>query len=76
MEGAQVLRPYRNVFSAMISDYAEARTEQFRRRVFANTVKELERLSDRQLNDIGVPREQIKQRAYQSVYFGIPYRQS
>ncbi len=76
MEGAQVLRPYRNVFSAMISDYAEARTEQFRRRVFANTVKELERLSDRQLNDIGVPREQIKQRAYQSVYFGVPYRQS
>ncbi len=76
MEGAQVLRPYRNVFSAMISDYAEARTEQFRRRVFANTVKELERLSDRQLHDIGVPREQIKQRAYQSVYFGVPYRQS
>ncbi len=76
MEGAQVLRPYRNVFSAMISDYAEARTEQFRRRVFANTVKGLERLSDRQLNDIGVPREQIKQRAYQSVYFGVPYRQS
>ncbi|MBO9448541.1 DUF1127 domain-containing protein [Ruegeria sp. R14_0] len=75
MQATQTVTQNRNVFAAMFADYAEARTEHFRRRIFANTVRELEALSDRQLRDIGVPRDEIKQRAYDSVYHGKPYRQ-
>ena len=75
MEATQTVTPTRNVFTAMFANYAEARTEHFRRGIFARTVRELEKLNDRQLRDIGVPRDEIKQRAYQSVYHGVPYRQ-
>ncbi|WP_170787529.1 DUF1127 domain-containing protein [Ruegeria lacuscaerulensis] len=63
----------KNVFAGMIADYAEAQTELFRRRIFAKTVRELESLNDAQLADIGVPRAEIKQRAYQNVYRGVSY---
>lgn len=75
MQATQTVKPNRNVFATMFADYAEARTEQFRRNIFAKTVRELEGLSDSQLSDIGIPRDEIKQRAYQSVYHGAPYRQ-
>lgn len=76
MEATQTTTPNRNVFSTLFADYAEARTEHFRRRIFAKTVHDLEALNDRQLSDIGVPRAEIKQRAYQSVYHGAPYGSS
>ncbi|WP_420585874.1 DUF1127 domain-containing protein [Ruegeria sp.] len=71
---AQTVTPQEGLFFGMFSNYAEARVEHFRRGIFAKTVQELENLSDRQLNDIGIDRSEIKERAYQSVYHGQPYR--
>ncbi len=73
MEYTQTSTPYRGFFAGLFSNYSEARVEQFRTQLFAKTVRQLERLSDKQLDDIGVPRDQIKQRAYQSVYEHVPY---
>ena len=49
--------------------------EHFRRRIFSKTVRDLEKLDDVQLADIGIQRDQIKRRAYESVYHNKPYRQ-
>ncbi len=68
MEYTHTSTPYRGFFAGLFSNYAEARVEQFRKQLFAKTVRQLEGLSDKQLNDIGVPRDEIRQRAYQSVY--------
>jgi len=73
MGTAQTIAPQNGLFFGMFSNYAEARVEQFRRNIYANTVKELENLSDRQLQDIGIPRSEIKKRAYDSVYLKQPY---
>ncbi|MEM1005028.1 MAG: DUF1127 domain-containing protein [Pseudomonadota bacterium] len=62
------------LFNGLFAKYSEAKVEHFRRRIYSKTVRDLENLSDRQLADIGVPRDQIKQRAYASVYQGAPYR--
>ena len=69
---AQTATPQKGLFFGMFSNYAEARVELYRRGIFAKTVRSLEQLTDRQLDDIGVPRSEIKQRAYQSVYEGKP----
>ncbi len=58
----------------LFANHAEAKVEQFRRRIYGKTIRELERLSDEQLCDIGISRGEIKQRAYQSVYHNMPYR--
>lgn len=76
MGTAQTVTPQKSLFFGLFSNYAEARVEQFRRRIFAKTVRELEALSDKQLDDIGVPRDKIKERAYQSVYAHQPYQQA
>ncbi|MEX0327409.1 MAG: DUF1127 domain-containing protein [Ruegeria sp.] len=75
MQNVSTVRPQSGLFAGLFADYAEARVEQFRRKHFAKTVRELERLSDQQLSDIGVPRDEIKQRAYDSVYHQKPYKQ-
>ncbi|WP_171132035.1 MULTISPECIES: DUF1127 domain-containing protein [unclassified Ruegeria] len=68
MQNAGILTPQRGIFDGLFSDYAEAKVAQYRRRLVAKTERELSNLSDQQLNDIGVPRDQIAQRAYDSVY--------
>lgn len=62
-------------FAGLLSDYCDAKVEGFRRRIYTKSVRDLENLNDQQLSDIGVPRDQIKQRAYQSVYHKQPLRQ-
>lgn len=74
MGHAQTITPQKSLFFGLFSNYAEARVEQFRRQAFANTVWTLEKLTDWQLEDIGVPRSKIHERAYESVYHGKPYR--
>ncbi|WP_170479418.1 DUF1127 domain-containing protein [Ruegeria arenilitoris] len=74
MEYTNKVTPQSSVFAGLFSDFAEARVEQFRRRLFSKTVNELRRLSDQQLDDIGVPRDQIERKAYESVYNHRPYR--
>jgi len=64
----------KGLFDGLFARYADAKVEHFRRRIFAKTVQDLENLSDKQLRDIGVPRDEIKRRAYQSVYQNKPYR--
>ncbi|UAB88519.1 DUF1127 domain-containing protein [Ruegeria sp. SCSIO 43209] len=44
-----------------------------RRKVYKNTIRALEGLSDRQLFDIGIPRGEIRRRVYRNVYQNIPY---
>ncbi len=44
-----------------------------RRKLYKNTIRALENLSDRQLSDIGIPRSEIRQRVYGNVYQNIPY---
>ncbi len=73
MEHIHTAKPHSSLLAGMMSAYAEARTEHFRRQIFSKTVRELEKLTDGQLKDIGIPRDQIKQRAYQSVYNHQPY---
>ncbi len=63
------------LFEGLFSNYAEKKVEYFRQHIFLNTVQDLEKLTDHQLEDIGVPRSEIKQRAYQSVYNGAALRQ-
>ncbi len=64
----------KGLFFGLFANHAEVKVEQFRRRAYTRTLRELERLSDDQLHDIGIPRDEIKQRAYQSVYHHMPYR--
>lgn len=73
---AQTVSPQKGLFFGMFSNYAEARVEHFRRRILAQTVRSLEALTDKQLDDIGIPRSEINQRAYDSVYHGQPYQRS
>ncbi|MFY2824488.1 DUF1127 domain-containing protein [Ruegeria sp. MALMAid1280] len=70
---AQTVTPQKGLFFGMFSNYAEARVEHFRRGIYAKTVRSLENLTDRQLEDIGVPRCDINRRAYESVYHKQPY---
>ncbi|WP_170766406.1 DUF1127 domain-containing protein [Ruegeria lacuscaerulensis] len=74
MGTAQTITPQKGLFFGLFSNYAEVRVEQFRRRIYADTVQKLENLSDKQLQDIGIPRDEIKERAYQSVYHKQPYQ--
>ncbi len=75
MQHASAIQNQTGVFAGLYSDYVEANVEHFRRRIFSRTVRELENLSDEQLQDIGLPRDQIKRRAYDSVYHHQPLRQ-
>ncbi|WP_298934478.1 DUF1127 domain-containing protein [uncultured Ruegeria sp.] len=59
----------------LFAKYADAKVEHFRRRIYSKTVRDMERLEDHQLADIGVQRDQIKRCAYESVYHNKPYRQ-
>ncbi|WP_299899449.1 DUF1127 domain-containing protein [uncultured Ruegeria sp.] len=63
------------LLDGLFSNYADAKVEHFRRRIFSKTVRDLEKLDDLQLADIGVQRDQIKRCAYESVYNNKPYRQ-
>ncbi len=63
------------LLDGLFSKYADGKVEHFRRRIVAKTVRELERLDDQQLADIGVQRDQINRCAYESVYHNKPYRQ-
>lgn len=70
---AQTVNPQKGLFFGLFSNYAEVRVEQFRRKIYGQTVRTLEKLSDQQLADIGIPRDEIKRRAYQSVYEQMPF---
>ncbi|WP_170326415.1 DUF1127 domain-containing protein [Ruegeria arenilitoris] len=70
---AQTVTPQKGLFFGLFSNYAEARVEHFRRGIYAKTVQSLEKLTDRQLEDIGIPRCDINRRAYESVYHKQPY---
>lgn len=63
------------LFDGLFTRYADTKVEHFRRRIYSKTVRDLEQLSDQQLMDIGVARDEIKQRAYDSVYHDKPYQQ-
>lgn len=73
MAHAQTAPTRKAPFFGLFSNYADAKVEQFRRRIYSKTVRDLEALGDDQLLDIGIPRDEIKQRAYQSVYHNAPY---
>lgn len=73
MAYADIADVQKGLFFGLFANHAEAKVEQFRRKAFANTVRQLEQLNDDQLADIGVPRREIKQRAYRSVYHKKPY---
>ncbi|WP_170447573.1 DUF1127 domain-containing protein [Ruegeria arenilitoris] len=68
MATAQTTQSNHSLFHDLFAKYAEAKTERFRKQIFAKTVRDLERLSDQQLYDIGITRADIPQTAYQSVY--------
>ncbi|WP_170433879.1 DUF1127 domain-containing protein [Ruegeria arenilitoris] len=68
MATAQTTPSNHSLFHDLFAKYAEAKTERFRKQIFAKTVRDLERLSDQQLHDIGISRSDIPQTAYQSVY--------
>ena len=75
MSHTQTFEGRGGLLDGLFSNYAEAKVEHFRRRIFSKTVRDLERLDDVQLADIGIQRDQIKRRAYESVYHNKPYRQ-
>ncbi len=74
MAHAQTADVRKGLFFGLFSNYAETKVEQFRQRIYAKSVRDLEKLSDDRLRDIGIPRDEIKQRAYQSVYHKVPYQ--
>jgi uncharacterized protein YjiS (DUF1127 family) len=74
MEYSHTADLQKGLFFGLFSNHAEAKVEQFRRGIYSKTVRKLERLSDDQLCDIGIPRGEIKQRVYQSVYHNTPYQ--
>lgn len=74
MATAHITQSHKGLMYDLFSKYAEAKTERFRKQIFAKTVRDLERLSDQQLNDIGITRDDVKQSAYQSVYHKAPYK--
>ncbi|WP_170336493.1 DUF1127 domain-containing protein [Ruegeria arenilitoris] len=76
MENVQSIKAQKGLFGGLFANYAEARVENFRRRIYTKTVRELEQLSDQRLQDIGIPRSEIHRRAYQSVYHHEPIRQN
>jgi len=76
MATAQAKQLQPGLFRGILAKYTDAKVEQFRRRILAKTVRDLERLSDDRLKDIGVDRAEINRRAYQSVYRNAPNRQS
>ncbi|WP_171171938.1 DUF1127 domain-containing protein [Ruegeria sp. HKCCA0370] len=75
MSHTQTFEGRDGLLDGLFSNYAEAKVEHFRRRIFSKTVRDLEKLDDVQLADIGIQRDQIKRRAYESVYHNKPYRQ-
>lgn len=68
MATAQTTQSNDSLFHDLFAKYAEALSERCRKQVFAKTVRDLERLSDKQLHDIGINRADFPQKAYQSVY--------
>ncbi|WP_209598402.1 DUF1127 domain-containing protein [Ruegeria sp. HKCCSP351] len=75
MTDAQTIDTHKGLLEGLFAKYAEAKVEHFRRQIFSKTVRQLEKLNDIQLTDIGIPREQIRRRAYHSVYHNAPYQQ-
>ncbi|MEX0306264.1 MAG: DUF1127 domain-containing protein [Ruegeria sp.] len=74
MAHVQTANVQKGLFFGLFAKHAESKVEHFRRRIYRNTVHELERLSDDQLRDIGIPRDEIMRRAYHSVYHNRPYQ--
>lgn len=75
MTYAHTVQPRRGLFfSGLFANYLEMKADIFRRKLVAQTARHLEKLTDSQLNDIGIPREEINQRAYEIIYHGEPYR--
>ncbi len=70
MELLHTARPQNSLLASLMSTYSDARIELNRRRTYSQATRALENLSDRQLQDIGVPRSQINQIAYDNTYNG------
>ncbi|WP_298851907.1 DUF1127 domain-containing protein [uncultured Ruegeria sp.] len=75
MAHTQIAAPQNGLLDGLFVKYADAKVEHFRRRIYSKTVKDMEKLDDQRLADIGVQRDQIKRRVYESVYHNKPYRQ-
>ncbi|NOD33091.1 MULTISPECIES: DUF1127 domain-containing protein [unclassified Ruegeria] len=75
MVHTQAVNTQNGLLDGLFSKYADKKVEHFRRRILAKTVRDLEKLDDQQLADIGVQRDQINRYAYESVYHNKPYRQ-
>lgn len=65
-------RPQRSFFAGLSSECRALRDEFARRRQVAESMQTLEKMTDRQLDDIGIPRHRIARSAYQSVYGQSP----
>lgn len=68
MAYAQTITPRSSLFASLFSGYSNAKAEFARRRMFGKTTRALNALSDRQLADIGIPREHINRHAYLRIY--------
>ncbi len=65
---------HRNLFFGQFANQPEASSPWQRRMAYNKTIRALEKLSDHQLCDIGIPRSEIRHRVYQSVYHNMPYQ--
>lgn len=75
MAYAQTTHTSSGLFAGLISALAGIKDNIRRRWTFAQSVYTLNGLTDRQLRDIGIPREQINRRAYLEVYHTQPFHQ-
>lgn len=66
MENVRLARPQPSLFAGLYSEYESLRAEFARRRQIAKSIETLEKMTDRQLRDIGVARHRIRQRAHEN----------
>ncbi|KIC38747.1 hypothetical protein RA27_20250 [Ruegeria sp. ANG-R] len=64
---------HRDLFFGQLMDRPEVKTAWQRHRVYRRAIRALEKLNDRELRDIGIPRAEIRHRVYQNVYQNMPY---
>ena len=57
-------------FSGLFAESLQKKTDISQRRMVSDSIRALERLSDRQLEDIGIPRAELRWRAERNVYHG------
>ncbi|MDA7966994.1 DUF1127 domain-containing protein [Ruegeria sp.] len=75
MAYAQTTYTSGGLFAGLISALTGIKDDIRRRWSFVQSVHTLGGLTDRQLRDIGIPREQINRRAYLEVYHSQPFNQ-